>query len=157
MREAQPHGTLPLYIADEAAKVEAEARQADRRVEGPEDTLAKSIFEWLQTPVTRSDVEEDLGGGFADLDDPDAGDTTPGLRTVFTAKQAWTDALGRPGHLYDGKAQHLMGLALKQLDIIGKATLSTVHGARQRYYHRVDCEYGGHWVELPEGHEEVAR
>jgi hypothetical protein len=49
-----------------------------------------------------------------------------------------------------------MGLALKQLDIIGKATLQTVHGARRRFYHRVDCEYGGHWVELPEGHEAVA-
>ena len=44
MREAQPHGTLPLYIADEAAKVEAEARQADRRVEGVEDTFAQEVL-----------------------------------------------------------------------------------------------------------------
>jgi hypothetical protein len=50
-----------------------------------------------------------------------------------------------------------MGLALKQLDIISKPKLQTVHGARQRYYHRVGCEYDGNWVELPEGHEEVAR
>jgi hypothetical protein len=107
--------------------------------------------------VTRRDVEEGLGGGFADLDSPHAEDKTLGLRTVFTAKQAWTDALGRPGHLYDGKAQHLIGLALKQLDIIGKPKLQTVHGARQRFYRRVGCEYDGNWVELPEGHEEVAR
>jgi hypothetical protein len=157
MREKQPHGTLPLFLSNEAANTEAETRQADRRVEGLEDTFAHEFLVWAQTPVTRRDVEEGLGGGFADLDDPDAGDTTPGLRTVFTAKQAWTGALGRPGHLYDGKAQHIMGLALKQLDIIGKGTLSTVQGARQRYYHRVGCEYEGIWVELPEGHEEVAR
>jgi predicted P-loop ATPase len=157
MREKQPHGTLPLYLSDDAARVEAEARQADRRVEGVEDTFAHEVLVWVQTPVTRRDVEEGLGGGFADLDSPHAEDKTLGLRTVFTAKQAWTDALGRPGHLYDGKAQHLMGLALKQLDIIGKGRLSTVQGARLRYYHRVGCEYDGIWVELPEGHEEVAQ
>jgi predicted P-loop ATPase len=157
MREKQPHGTLPLFLSDEAANTEAEARQADRRVEGLEDTFAQEVLEWVQRPVTRRDVEEGLGGGFADLDRADAGDTTLGLRTVFTAKQAWTDALGRPGHLYDQKAQMLMGLALKQLDIVSKPKLRTVHGARQRYYYRVGCEYDDIWVELPEGHEEVAR
>jgi putative DNA primase/helicase len=157
MREKQPHGTLPLYLADDAARVEAEARQADRRVEGIEDTFAHEVLVWVQTPVTRRDVEEGFNGGFADLDSGHAEDTTLGLRTVFTAKQAWTDALGRPGHLYDPKAQMLMGLALKQLDIISKPKLQTVHGARQRFYRRAGCEQEDIWVELPEGHEEVAR
>jgi hypothetical protein len=152
MREAQPHGILPLYLADDAARIEAEARQADRRVEGLEDTYAQSCVEWLQRPVTRREVEEDLGIGFSDLDDPDAGDTTLGLRNAFTAKQAWTDALGRPEHLYDGKAQQYMALALKQIDFLCKAKLQTIHGARQRFIRRVGYENEGLWIELPEGH-----
>jgi hypothetical protein len=85
MREKQPHGTLPLYIADEAAKVEAEARQADRRVEGLEDTFAHEVLVWVQTPVTRREVEEGFGGGFADLDSGHAEDKTLGLRNTFAA------------------------------------------------------------------------
>jgi hypothetical protein len=161
-RARTPYSYEPFYDLlverfPDAARVEAEARQADRRVEGIEDTFAHEVLVWVQTPVTRRDVEEGFNGGFADLDSGHAEDTTLGLRTVFTAKQAWTDALGRPGHLYDPKAQMLMGLALKQLDIISKPKLQTVHGARQRFYRRAGCEQEDIWVELPEGHEEVAR
>ncbi len=40
MRTAQPHGTLPLYMADEAAAGEARLLQDSRRAETPEDILA---------------------------------------------------------------------------------------------------------------------
>jgi hypothetical protein len=157
MREAQPHGTLPLYLSNKAANTEADARQADRLVEGPEDALAKTIFEWFQTPVTRREVEEALGGGFSDLDDPDLGDTTPGLRTFCTAMQAWTEALGRPAYLYDQRAQHMVGKALSQIKELGKSKQKRVGGIRVRYYYRVGHAEDGPWTELPEGHETFAQ
>jgi hypothetical protein len=157
MREAQPHGTLPLYLSNKAANTEAEARQADRLVEGPEDAFAKTILEWFQTPVTRRDVEEDLGGGFADLDGPDAEDTTPGLRTVCTGIQAWKDALGRPEYLYDHRAQLMVGKALSQIEELSKPKQRRVGGVRVRYRHRVGHGNDGPWTELPEGHETFAQ
>jgi hypothetical protein len=112
MREAQPHGTLPLFLSNVATNTEAEARQADRRVEGVEDALAKTIFEWFQTPVTRSEVEEELGGGFADLDSAHAGDKTLGLRTFCTAMQVTATRCVMPWAPWRMRGSFMQGVGL---------------------------------------------
>jgi hypothetical protein len=108
--------------------------------------------------VTRREVEEALGGGFSDLDDPDAGDKTLGLRTFCTGIQAWTDALGRPAHLYDARAQQTVGKALNQINELAKPRQQRVGSVRVRYYPRVGHEnFDGLWTELPGDHETVAQ
>ncbi|WP_044045234.1 hypothetical protein [Octadecabacter antarcticus] len=75
------------------------------------------------------------------------------IKTTFTAKEAWTDAVGRPETQYDARMQSLMGLALAQIDILYKPKLIRVNGTRTRRYYRIGTNSGDEWMPLPEGHE----
>lgn len=74
------------------------------------------------------------------------------IKTTFTAKEAWTDAVGRPETQYDARMQHLMGLAVAQIDILTKPKMRRINGTRTRYYHRAVTHAADEWRPLPEGH-----
>jgi predicted P-loop ATPase len=97
MRNDQPHGTLPLYLADDEAREEAELLQESRRVESAEDVLAGRIGAWLDTPILDGSID---------------GDDAPKLRTVTCGLQIHQECLGKPGAPNSSEAQ-VIGRALR--------------------------------------------
>lgn len=110
MRAAQPYGTLPLYLAEDDARVIAERLQESRRVESAEDALAGQIAEWLERPINN--------GGF---------DDDGSLRVETCLLEIWCECLGRDTSAYVGGWPQTLGRAMKQIP----AWSST--GARERF------------------------
>ena len=98
MRKAQPKGNLPLYLADDDAREEAERLQESRRVETVEDTMAGQIAVWLERPIN-------VGDAF------DTEETV--LRNATCLKQVWVEALGHDPRSYNAQAAQTVGRAMK--------------------------------------------
>lgn len=57
MRKIQPHGTLPLYLANAESSTKAQQIQESRRIETAEDGIAGQIAAWLERPVYRDGLD----------------------------------------------------------------------------------------------------
>jgi predicted P-loop ATPase len=103
MRAEKPVGSLPLYLSDEASKIEAAIVQESRRVESAEDGLAGRISEWLDRPV-----EAD----FEDLDHPTVGARA---RTATCLTQIWCEMMGKDLGSYGQVQAQQLGRAMKRV------------------------------------------
>lgn len=99
MREAQPHGNLPLYLEDAEVRRFAERLQDTRKVGSVWDDYAAQIEEWANTPVSTDD-------GF------DGGPKV--LRDKLCVPQIWHECLGFAGKPTHQDSTHI-GNAMKQL------------------------------------------
>lgn len=104
MREAQPHGDLPLYLTDPEAQAQALAIQEDRRVEGAEDALIGVIGAWLEGPETDP-------SGFADEDDL----IGPAPRTETCLAAIWVECLHKDVASYGQLQAQQLGRAMKRV------------------------------------------
>jgi predicted P-loop ATPase len=100
MRKSQPHGTLPLYLADEAVRRHAERLQATRRIGNVWDDWAAQIDEWADTPVPQGD-----GFDQSEAKEP---------RHRLCALEIWTECLGFTGKPTQQDSQYI-GNAMKLL------------------------------------------
>jgi predicted P-loop ATPase len=103
MRAEQPHGMLPLYLADEEAHVAAERHQESRLVESTETALAGQIEEWLEQPIN--------DGGFDDVG-PDA---QPRYRDRVCLLEIWVECLDRQEAQYIGSWPSTLGRAMRMI------------------------------------------
>lgn len=127
MRADQPFGELPLYLADEEARLEAERIQEDRRVESAEDAIAGRITAWLSEPIKDET-------GFDDVDDLLG---APPQRNETCLIEIWVDCLRNDGSRYNESAARTLGKAIKLVpgwSCIG--TRRTVKYGPQRVYRR---------------------
>lgn len=100
MRAEQPHGTLPLYLTDEAVRRHAERLQATRRIGNVWDDWAAQIDEWADTPVPQGD-------GFDRSEEKEP-------RDRLCALEIWTECLGFTGKPTQQES-HYIGNAMKLL------------------------------------------
>lgn len=127
LRESQPAGTLPLYLADSAAREEAEKLQDSARVESSEENLSGKIERWLDQPIVDGD-------GFDD-DDGEPGKTK--VRNETCVLEIWEKMLGRDVAALDQRNSQAIGRALGMVygwHNCGRA-YTTQYG-RQRVYRR---------------------
>jgi putative DNA primase/helicase len=59
MRAEKPHGTLPLYLEDHDARLEAQEKQETARQENPDEANAGAYAEWLDRPFPIDDAAFD--------------------------------------------------------------------------------------------------
>lgn len=104
MRKEQPHGTLPLYISDPAAREIAERLQESRKVEATEDALAGRIEAWLNRPVVEGNID-------TDFDD----DGKPIMRNEVCLLQIWCECLGRDEGQYTGMWPAALGRSVRMI------------------------------------------
>lgn len=91
-RQAQPGGTLPLFLRDpEARKIASGLQDAARKV-SPAEIMAEEISEWLNRPRDLASVTE---GGDDRFDRENAGEGVMVRRTRATINELWIDALGQ--------------------------------------------------------------
>lgn len=100
MREAQPYGTLPLYLADSEAQVIAARLQDSRKVETPDDALAGQIAEWLSRPINNGGFDDNPSGAAA-------------FRDHTCLVEIWCDCLGRDLAQYVGAWPSTLGRAMR--------------------------------------------
>ncbi|WOE76362.1 VapE domain-containing protein [Alterisphingorhabdus coralli] len=100
MREAKPHGILPLYLSDSNAAYLAAELQESRRIETAEDAMAGQLIAWLDTPFIPGD-------GF------EKGE--PKKRNVTCLKQLWIEALGNDPRSYNSQSAQLVGRAMNSV------------------------------------------
>lgn len=110
MRIEKPNGILPLYLADDDARVIAERLQESRRVESSDDALAGQIGEWLSKPINN--------GGF---------DADGEMRQETCLIEIWCECLGKDTSAYVGAWPSTLGRAMKQI------SGWTATGARSRF------------------------
>jgi predicted P-loop ATPase len=122
MRETQPYGTLPLYLADAEARLIAERLQESRLVESTEGIMAAELFAWLETPYQPDPFNE--------------GPTV--LRQVTCGKEAWQECLKGEGSFYKNGNAQLVNRALRQVPgwEIGPTIMFAKYG-KQRSYRRI--------------------
>lgn len=101
MRAEQPTGTLPLYLTDEAARVEAEEAQEAARQDTVEEQLAGEIEVWLNLPI---DPE------FEELDG-----TPPRYRDQVCIREVWVDLLRREVSALQTRDSNMIAAALNLL------------------------------------------
>lgn len=104
MRVAQPHGALPLYLADREARETAERLQESRQVESSEDALAGQIAEWLSKPINTGSID-------GDLDD----NGQPLHRNETCLLEIWCECLGRDAAQYSGMWPAALGRAMRMV------------------------------------------
>lgn len=126
MRDFQPYGDLPLYLADKGAAREALRLQEARRIETVEDATAAQIAEWLEKPAHNGSID--------DTSDPE-------IRRFTCLKQLWCEALGNDRHNYNAVAAQMMGRAMNLVKGWQRAGDWKVIGnyGRGRYYRRVEA------------------
>lgn len=125
MRQAQPHGVLPLYLTGVEARLTALQLQESRRQESAEDVLAGQIGEWLERPINN--------GGFDD--DP----TEPTYRNETCTAQIWVECLGKDLANFKGPEQGLVSRALRNVpdwapDNAGTQHRFEVYGKQRVFY-----------------------
>lgn len=109
MREAQPKGTLPLFIQGKnARKMELKA-QEESRVETEEDTMAGEIAAFLDTPAPISQITGEIPDD--NFDNPDG--EPKGVRTVTCLLQLWEEALGRDRKYLNRMGSYSLSRALQ--------------------------------------------
>jgi putative DNA primase/helicase len=125
MREAQPEGTLPLYLTGTEAREQAEKFQAERRVQTTEDSYAGLIAEWLDKP--RRD-----GDGF-DEDDDDL--IAPRWHTECCLQQIWVECLGGDVKNYNTVHAQTLSRAMKLVPNWYKSALKRLprYGVQRTY------------------------
>jgi predicted P-loop ATPase len=104
MREAQPHGDLPLYLTGAEAQAEALVLQEDRRVADAEDGLVGRIEAWLDSPETDP-------SGFADEDDLIG--PAPRMETCLLA--IWIECLRKDDASYGQEPAQRLGRVMKRI------------------------------------------
>lgn len=109
MREAQPRGTLPLYLTSQEARAEALVRQEAARLESADEGQAGAIQEWLDTPVPLSKVLGGLDEQFNEENDKLV------LRMVTCQKQVWIEALGGSEASYSQQTAQTLGRSMQLL------------------------------------------
>lgn len=127
LREDQPGGTLPLYLADSAAREEAEKLQDSARVESSEENLSGKIERWLDEPIVDGDGFDDDGG--------EPGKTK--VRNETCVMEIWEKMLGRDTAALDQRNSQIIGRSLSMIsgwDNFGR--VYTVKYGRQRVYRR---------------------
>lgn len=100
MRKSQPHGPLPLYLADEGSRKHAERLQATRRVGNVWDDWAAQIDEWADTPMP-------IGDGFENGEEMAPKDR-------LSVLEIWVECLGFAGKPNQQDATYI-GNAMKLL------------------------------------------
>jgi predicted P-loop ATPase len=122
MRKSQPHGALPLYLADEGSRKHAERLQATRRVGNVWDDWAAQIDEWADTLMP-------VGDGFS-------GDDAMQPRDILCSLEIWVECLGFPGKPNQQDATYIgnaMKLLARKWDRSERITYPTGSKAAQRY------------------------
>lgn len=129
MREAQPGGTLPLYLVDDEARRIAVGLQESRRIESSDDGLAGVISAWLEAPIN--------DGGFDDLDAA----AQPRFRDKVCLPQIWVECLHGDLKSYSQTQAQAIARAMTRLKD-WEQSFARVHGTygRQRTYVRVAAE-----------------
>lgn len=127
MRRDQPWGTLPLYLADEAAREEAEKLQDEARVESSEEGLVGDIAHWLDQPMVDGD-------GF---DDDDGEPGRKKYRNDICVIEIWEKMLKRDRASLDQRQSQTIGKALRNVPgwYYAGRQFTANHG-RQRVYRR---------------------
>ncbi len=130
LREAQPFGTLPLYLRERQARITAARLQESRRLETAEDAIAGRISAWLDRPANDGGFEGDDGG-------------VPRRRDVTCLMQVFVEALQGDIRQYDNQRSQVLGRAMslvpaweKVHEGDGRYTFAAPYG-RQRAYRRV--------------------
>lgn len=121
LRASQPHGTLPLYLTDKAARDEAARLQESRRVESADDAMTGRISAWLDRPVSNGGMEER--------------DDEPRLMTCLL--QIHVEALGGTMQSYNQATAQLLGRAMGRVSgwsTSGSAMIFESPYGRQRFY-----------------------
>ena len=134
LRAAQPCGRLPLYLSGEAASDEAFQLQKDRKVESPREILAGRIEEWLATPITRSDLREDVAKGFTRGQDKNLF-----LRTRTCVPQVWDELLGNSQRQINSTEARDISTVLHTLQGWNSERRRFEFYGRQRYAVRERC------------------
>lgn len=126
MRRQQPHGTLPLYLADDDAKQIALMLQESRRIESSDDGLAGVVAAWLASPIN--------DGGFDDID----ADQQPRFRNQVCLPQIWVECLRGDLKAYGQTQAQAIGRAMGRITEWKSAgILTNANYGRQRSYLRI--------------------
>ncbi len=113
MREHQPYGNLPLYLAGEAAAAFAKVAQGERLLATVAEEHAGEIEAWLDTPVSAAQA---VCGALPDASFDDDGDQPKVLRTVTCAREIWDRVLsGGRQVAYTQKEAQTVANAMKEL------------------------------------------
>lgn len=138
MRKVQPNGNLPLYLADDDARLEAERLQESRRVETVEDAMAGQISAWLEKPIN-------VGDAF------DSDETV--LRNATCLKQVWVEGLGNDPRSFNAQAAQTVGRAMRLVkgwdSRACKIRLFGDYGKQRAYFRMTDrstLEQGGEMI-----------
>jgi hypothetical protein len=116
MREAQPRGTLPLYLTGVDARAMAERLQESRKVESVDDVLIGQLVDWLDRPIN--------DGGFDDVET----DGTPIYRDRVCLPEIWTECMGNDMRSYRGGEPAALGRAMRRVP-----GWRYVEGSRERF------------------------
>jgi putative DNA primase/helicase len=148
MRAAKPHGTLPLFLSDEA-RVEAEIHQEAARSEEIFEDWTDRILDWLDTPLSLHAFKLEIGAKVEqDFSDDDAESKIMVLRCVFIADMAADKVLFKKGGVVNDQASRgNINKMLKMLDRAGwtgapdvaapgKITARRVQGILKRWRRR---------------------
>lgn len=117
MRAAQPHGILPLYLAEEEARTTAARLQESRRVETADDIMAGRIAEWLAQPIVTGSIDDDFENG------------EPKYRTETCLAQIWAECFGNTKEPGQAESQQL-GRAMR---LVPEWALCSVGTGRKRF------------------------
>jgi predicted P-loop ATPase len=124
MRSAQPYGTLPLYLNQTSARVEAERLQESRRVESADDAMAGEITAWLDRPVSDGGLD----------------DSAPARRDMTCLIQIWVECLGNDRRTYGQQASQALGRSMKLVkdwETTGSCAYFADPYGKQRFYSRI--------------------
>lgn len=119
MRTSQPHGILPLYLADDEAKITAARLQESRRVETSDDIMAGRIAEWLSSPVVTGSMDDDFEE-----------DGAPRYRTETCLVEIWTQCLGNDARALKQAESQGLGRAMR---LVPDWSLCTIGTGRKRF------------------------
>ena len=140
MREAQPHGDLPLILrSEEARRLALEAQDAARE-EVPSEVIAEGIAAWADTPVPASVAR---GGDMFDAPDDDE----LLVRNIISVSTLIEHAAEMPAVRDNSRNTKLLGAALRALprwDYIGQVRRG---GSKNRWFRRIGC--GPYFVWIP--------
>ncbi len=117
MREVQPRGILPLYLAEAEARTTAARLQESRRVETADDIMAGRIAEWLAHPIVTGSIDDDFENG------------EPRYRTETCLAQIWTECFGNTKEPGQAESQQL-GRAMR---LVPEWSLCSVGTGRKRF------------------------
>lgn len=130
MRAAKPRGQLPLYLTDEAAKIEAERIQESRRVESVEDTFQGQIEAWLESPPVDA-------SGFDEVDEDGQVIEAPRREFVCTL-EIWVDCLGFDRKSCQQPQAQMIGRVMRKIQgWAGPVRQYTEKWGRQRGFFRL--------------------